>query len=106
MMELSLQLSFALRTPPLAPRNSSTGSFKTSVSPACWSEGPRARMTTFFGALPVIINPPIIMLSPLCTRMRVEMLSACAFRCGRGLADGLGEGLADGLGEAPGEGLG
>ncbi len=35
-------------------------------------------MITFFGAVPVIINPAIRMLSSRWTRNRVEMLSACA----------------------------
>lgn len=37
-------------------------------------EGPRARMSTSLGSLPVMTNPPIIWLSPVSTRPRVERL--------------------------------
>jgi hypothetical protein len=37
-------------------------------------DGPRARMATVLTLLPPMINPPIITLSPVSVRARVEML--------------------------------
>jgi hypothetical protein len=34
------------------------------------------RIATFFGAVPVMMNPAIITLSPVSTRNRVEMFNA------------------------------
>ncbi len=39
------------------------------------SDGPIARTITFFGCVPVIMNPPIRTLSPVSTRKRVEMFA-------------------------------
>ena len=42
-----------------------------------------ARMSSFFGAFPVTIKPPMSTLSPASTRIRVEMLtSLAALGCG------------------------
>src|SRR5436309_2996427 len=37
-----------------------------------------ARIITLFGSVPCTINPPIITLSPVCTKARVLMLPRCA----------------------------
>ncbi len=44
---------------------------------------------TFFGCVPVIMNPPIRTLSPVSTRKRVEMLARVV-----GVAVGVGVGVA------------
>ena len=49
---------------------------KTSPKPKLPSDGPIPRKTTFFGAAPVMMNPPIITLSPVSTLSRVEILRA------------------------------
>ena len=69
-------------------------------------EGPIPRMMTRFASLPVMMKPPIMTLSPLFTRRRVEILTGCVAGLGDGDGLGLGEGL--GLGDEPGlgEGLG
>src|SRR5512144_661458 len=41
-------------------------------------EGPRDRIKTCIGVDPAIINPPIMALSPVSTRLRVEMLPSLA----------------------------
>src|SRR5437660_481252 len=38
-----------------------------------------ARIITLLGVVPCTINPPIITLSPVCTKERVEMLPSCAW---------------------------
>src|SRR5689334_12694565 len=43
-------------------------------------------MITLFGSLPCTINPPIITLSPVCTKERVEMLPSRATGVGVGVA--------------------
>src|ERR1700750_3445273 len=92
------------------PRDSRTGSCKTATSPACRREGPRARIARFFGAVPVMMNPAIITLSPVCTRMRVEMFNGRVlvpgFGVGEGLVPGEGDALGDGLTVALGDALG
>src|SRR5664279_4215080 len=77
------------------------------------SEGPIARMITFFGWVPVIIKPPIRTLSPVSTRRRVEMLPkvpgviiGVVEGLGVGVAEGLGVGVAEGFGVGVAEGLG
>src|SRR5450432_511974 len=64
-------------------------------------EGPIARMITFFGCVPVMINPPIRTLSPVSTRKRVEMFPKML-----GLAVGVGVGLDVGVAVGVGVGLG
>src|SRR3990170_8396191 len=44
------------------------------VTPKSASVGPNPLIKTDLGAVPLIINPPIITLSPVCTMPRVEML--------------------------------
>ncbi len=39
-----------------------------------FNEGPIARTITFFGCVPVTMNPPMSTLSPPSTRRRVEIL--------------------------------
>src|SRR5256885_16618772 len=56
------------------------------------NDGPIARMTTFFGSLPVMMNPPIIALSPDSTRPRVAMLSG--WDGGAALGDAVATGVA------------
>jgi hypothetical protein len=65
------------------------------------SDGPVPRTITFFGAVPVMINPPIIAFSPVPTCSRVLMLIARP-----GVATGLGDGEALGEGEALGLAVG
>ena len=55
-------------------------------------EGPMARISTCFGTLPLMMKPPIPTLFPVCTRIRVEKLTACA-ATGVGDAVGLGVGV-------------
>src|SRR5688572_24274094 len=51
------------------------GSEMAPSTPKLMSEGPMARITTVFGVAPLITNPPIIRLKPVCTWPRVEMLA-------------------------------
>ena len=55
-----------------------------------------ARMSTCFGVLPVMMNPPMPTLSPVWTRIRVERLMACAAEVG--LAEGVGVAVPGGVG--------
>src|SRR4051794_6883627 len=91
---LSFQLSLEAIRAPLCPRNSRNGSCRSVAagSPDEASEGPRPRRTTAFGMFPVIMKPPIIILSPTSTRRRVEMFMAWA-----GVAVGVAVGLAVGV---------
>src|SRR6266550_878398 len=41
------------------------------------SSGPMARTITLFASVPWMMNPPIITLSPVCTKQRVLMLPNC-----------------------------
>src|SRR4051794_6139917 len=89
---LSFQLSF--KTEKLfGPRSSRTGSRRRSVTPNWESDGPIPRSTTAFDACPVMINPPIITLSPVSVRRRVERFNAWA-----GVAVGVAVGGAGGGG--------
>ena len=64
-----------------------------------------ARSATFFGAVPVMMNPPIITFSPFATRIRVEMLTAFgAHEVGDGEGDALAVTDGDGLAVADGDG--
>src|SRR5450759_4252782 len=60
-------------------------------------EGPAARMSTLFGALPCTMKPAIITLSPVPTCSRVEMFPSVA---------GWGVGVAVDVGVAVGVGVG
>src|SRR5213079_1197288 len=86
---LSCQLSFWKSNAPLPSRSSRIGSASTSLMPELTSDGPMPRTATSLGALPVMMNPPIITLSPISTRIRVEILSAW---------DGEGVGVSVGVG--------
>src|SRR5204863_5955252 len=101
----SCQLSFCLTSAPLEPRSSKVGSARTSLRPALASDGPTPRIATFFGTLPVTINPPIMTRSPVSTRSRVEMFKAWA-GVGEGDAVGVGVTVGVGGGVAVGVGLG
>src|SRR3977135_2919122 len=91
----SRQLSLDRIKEPFGPRNSSTGSASTPVSPNLVKEGPRALTITLLETLPVMMNPPIMALSPVCTRARVEMFNDRA-GVAVGVEVGVGVGLADG----------
>ena len=52
-------------------------------------------MSTCFGLVPVTMNPPMPTLSPACTCIRVERLTA--FDCGVGIGVSLGVGVAFGV---------
>src|SRR6266446_4823319 len=69
-----------------------------------------ARIITLFGSVPCTINPPIITLSPVCTKARVEMLPSRAVGIGVvvgvGVAVGVTVGVGVGVREAVGVGLG
>src|SRR2546423_358815 len=73
----SFQLLFVTRNEP-GPCNSSVGSASNVAAgnPNFVKDGPIPRMSTCFGMLPVMINPPIPELSPVSVRMRVERLTA------------------------------
>src|SRR5437763_883934 len=57
-----------------------------------------ARMITLFGSVPCTINPPIITLSPICTKERVEMLPSRAIGVGVGVTVAVGVGVAVAVG--------
>src|SRR2546421_1458773 len=92
---LSFQLSFEVISAPLAPWSSITGSLRSDAAgrPELVSEGPMPRNTTGLATLPVMMKPPIITLSPVSTRRRVEMFNALA-----GVAVGVAGGGAEGVG--------
>jgi hypothetical protein len=60
-----------------------------------------ARIITRLGSVPCTINPPIITLSPVCTKERVEMLPSRAI----GVGVGVGVGVAVGVTVAVGVGV-
>src|SRR6266576_3674404 len=53
-----------------------------------------ARIITLFGSVPWTINPPIITLSPVCTKERVEMLPSRAIGVGVGVRVAVGVAVA------------
>src|SRR5437016_9416065 len=57
-----------------------------------------ARIITLFGSVPCTINPPIITLSPVCTKERVEMLPSRAVDVGVGVGVGVAVGVTVGVG--------
>src|SRR5213596_483042 len=67
-----------------------------------------ARMITLFGSVPCTINPPIITLSPVCTKARVEMLPSRAIGVGVAVGAGVAVGVtvAMGVGVAVAVGVG
>src|ERR1043166_4410165 len=100
----SLQLSLRIVLNAPGPCNSMTGSASGLGAPGP-REGPMARRSTFFGAVPAMMNSPMPTFSPVWTFIRVERFSACA--TGVGVGDGVGGGVGvDGVGEDGGVGLG
>src|SRR5204863_10182767 len=101
---LSRQLSLMTVGNGAGPCNSRTVSGSAWRTPKAASDGPRARRRRCFGALPVMMKPPMPTLSPVRTNIRVERLSGCA--AGEGVAVGAGvvvavtEGVAVGTGVA------
>src|SRR6266446_10277917 len=72
---LSCQLSFvARRALEFGPCNSSVGSASTPERLTLLREGPMPRMRMSLDSVPVMMNPPSRMLSPVNTCARVEML--------------------------------
>src|SRR5678815_487883 len=72
---VSCQLSFVARTAlEFGPCNSSVGSASTPERPGLLREGPIPRMITSLDSVPVMMNPPSRMLSPVNTWARVERL--------------------------------
>src|SRR5438093_10227708 len=67
-----------------------------------------ARIITLFGSVPCTIKPPIITLSPVCTKARVEMLPRRAIGVGVGVGVGVAVGVtvAVGVGVAAAVGVG
>src|SRR5437588_12996161 len=70
-----IQLSLDASNPPLESYSSKIGSCNALEIPEFERLGPIARKMTFFGPLPVMINPPIMTLSPVWTKARVEILA-------------------------------
>src|ERR1044072_6569234 len=93
----SLQLSSVIVTNGLGPCNSSTGSASASGTPEPVREGPMARRSRCLGPVPVMINPPMPTLAPICTCARVEWFRACAAGVGLGVDVGVGIGVVVGL---------
>src|SRR5204862_1328294 len=92
---VSLQLLLVIVMKAPGPCSSMTGSASTPGTPKLVSDGPIARRSSCFGALPVMMNPPMPTLLSVCTRSRVERL--IAWVGGVGVALGLATGVADGL---------
>src|SRR6266481_9421137 len=73
------------------------------------SSGPMARIITVFGPVPCTMNPPIITLSPVCTKPRVLTLPSMAsggVAVGVGVPAGVGVGVGAGVGVRVGAGVG
>src|SRR5205823_3839737 len=79
--------SFVWIKAPVESRSSSVGSANLSGKV---SEGPRARTTTVFAWVPVMMNPPISALSSVRTPRRDEMLASTVGGVAVGLALGVG----------------
>lgn len=82
---------FGIVLNPLGPCSSSVGSASAPGTPKFVNDGPMARMITLLLALPLTINPPISVLSPVRTRSRVEILRSLVVAIG--VADGVGVGI-------------
>src|SRR6267143_5537984 len=74
-------------------KRSSVGFANAPGTPKGMSDGPIARMITLLPAVPVAIIPPIMALSPLRTRSRVEMFPKVP-----GVMVGIGVGVDVGVG--------
>ena len=61
---VSLQLLLVIVAKPLGPCSSMIGSASGLAIPTTLNDGPIARRSTCFGAVPVMINPPMPTLSP------------------------------------------
>src|SRR4030095_6767633 len=87
---VSCQLSFvARRALEVGPCNSSVGSASIPEGPGLLREGPVPRMRTTLDSVPVMMNPPSRMLSPVNTWARVEMLVMLVAGWGSGGNDGI-----------------
>src|SRR5205809_621186 len=89
------QSSFAFNSAPDELRSSSVG---LASLPGMVSDGPMARMITFFGCVPVTMKPPIKVLSPVSTFSRVEILARTVLGVPFGVAVGVAFGVAVGVG--------
>src|SRR6476646_9142390 len=100
---LSIQSSFdSIR--PFGPCSSRVGFWSRSEK---GNDGPIARTITFFGCVPVTMNPPIKTFSPVSTRNRVEILASWpGTGVGVGVAVGFGVGVAVGFGVGVAVGFG
>src|SRR5206468_1447384 len=94
------QLSLEPIKAPVPSCSSNVGSANGFGTPYWPSSGPMARMITLFVPVPWTMNPPIITLSPVCTKARVEMLPSCAGGVGVGVGVGVGARVALGVGVA------
>src|SRR5436190_22647220 len=97
------QSSFAFKRAPDEFRSSSVG---LASLPGIVSDGPIARMITFFGCVPVTMKPPIKVLSPVSTFSRVEILARTVFGVPFGVAVGVAVGVGLGVAVAVGFGVG
>src|SRR6266446_4042838 len=87
--------------------SSSRGLASAFGTPNCVREGPTARMSTLFGALPWTMKPAIITRSLVPTCSRVEMFpSVAGLGVGVGVDVGVGDGVAVGVGVGVGVGNG
>src|SRR5450755_1812802 len=78
--------------------SSSRGLASTFGTPKFAREGPAARMSTFFGALPCTMKPAISTLAPVPTCSRVDMFpSVAGLGVGVGVAVGVPVGVAIGV---------
>src|ERR1700730_601944 len=83
--------------------SSSRGLASALGTPNCVSEGPIARISTLFGALPCTTKPAIITSAPVPTCSRVEMFPSVA---GLGVGGGVAVGVPLGVGVGAGVGVG
>src|SRR6266702_3148826 len=93
-MMVVCQLSLRPIKAPVPSCSSRVGSCNGSGTPYWLSSGPMARMITLFVPVPWTINPPIITLSPVCTKLRVLMLPSVV----GGVGVGVGVAVAVGVG--------
>src|SRR5664279_4508771 len=84
--------------------SSNIGSANGFGTPNCAREGPAARMSTLFGAVPCTMKPAIITLAPVPTCSRVDMFPSVA-GLGVGVGDGVGVAVAVGVGVGVGVGV-
>src|SRR5438552_17415944 len=82
---LELQLSLDAINAPVVSCSSRVGSTRF---PVTGTEGPRARMITVLGALPLMIKPPIATSLPSSVRTRVDKLAKLLGPAGSGAGRG------------------